>query len=908
MADGVRRLKRVFSAAGTDEDTLLDQLLDHPLFQFVAFCIFIAALVAIVTSGFESRGAGLTESMIGSPAPHDIRATHSFSFTETNLKASEKRRDAAARAVPPVFDWREGKGEVYRKRISQAFSSMRRVLADRARERLNSERPERLEKLQEAGPGTMRRQALIEQLSPERRVAFARVLREEHFQKPLADSIADANFDTVARYGFSPAAENALADILGQVLSKALIGNDARPHADDDSGIYLRRLRGDKLLIEYHVTDVDERLVPMRDVPSLVREAAPQSLGSMQSQALKSSIVSAAVSLVEPTTTFNQSKTEEKREAARQAVADSAQHYDFSSGELIVERGQEVTERHYRIVQRMQEAAQYLNRVQVVAGAVFLALLLIVTLFAFGRRNIRKFRPSTKDIFFMATILLLFLLITQVGTMVAEAFSEQLQIASATAWYYMIPVAAAGMLIRLVLNNEHAVIFTIVFSILTGVIADASLFYSAYTAIGTLVGVATVQQVKHRMALMWSGVTVGAVNVASILSFLLIRGEFFQSTTATLGTSLIGFGGGLFAGLVVLATLPVFEAVFSYTTDIKLLELANLNHPLLRELIMRAPGSYHHSMMVGSLCEAAAEAVDANPLLARVGAYYHDIGKAKNPRYFAENQKPGENPHDKLKPNMSALIIKNHVKDGLEMAKQHRLPKEIQDFIAQHHGTSLISYFYHRAKKMEDPDIPEVDEDDYRYPGPKPQTRETAISLLADGIEAASRAMHNPTPARLKGLVQKMINKAFTDGQLDECDLTLRDLNEIAKAMTRILTGIFHQRPEYPERDEERRQQKVTRSVDAPGSAEKGKESAEREQAEQFAENEAGMRLDGETDSADSSDDTDQRHKGAADGSSNSDGRDGSSENGSDDTDDSDEERASLPRLGEDQRPEPESD
>ncbi|MFB6375053.1 MAG: HDIG domain-containing metalloprotein, partial [Bradymonadaceae bacterium] len=312
----------------------------------------------------------------------------------------------------------------------------------------------------------------------------------------------------------------------------------------------------------------------------------------------------------------------------------------------------------------------------------------------------------------MATTLLLFLLVTQLGTAIGQAFAQQMAFGSASAWYYLIPVAAAGMLIRLVLNNEHAVIFTIVFSILAGLIADASLFYAAYTAIGTLVGVATVQQVKHRLALMWSGVTVGAVNVASIIAFMLIRGNFFQSSGMTLGTALIGFGGGLLAGLLVLATLPVFEAVFSYTTDIKLLELANLNHPLLRELIMRAPGSYHHSMMVGSLCEAAAEAVAANPLLARVGAYYHDIGKGKNPRYFAENQKPGENPHDKLKPNMSALIIKNHVKDGLEMARKHRLPQEIQDFIAQHHGTSLISYFYHRAKQMEDPDIPEVDEDE----------------------------------------------------------------------------------------------------------------------------------------------------------------------------------------------------
>jgi putative nucleotidyltransferase with HDIG domain len=220
---------------------------------------------------------------------------------------------------------------------------------------------------------------------------------------------------------------------------------------------------------------------------------------------------------------------------------------------------------------------------------------------------------------------------------------------------------------------------------------------------------------------------------------------------------------------------------------------------------MQAPGSYHHSMMVGSLCEAAAEKIGCNPLLARVGAYYHDIGKAKNPQYFAENQKLGVNPHDKLKPNMSALIIKAHVKDGLEMARHHRLPVVIQDFIVQHHGTSLIAYFYHKAKSLEDPDIQEVDENDYRYPGPKPRSRETAICLLADGVEAASRAMPDPTPARLKGLVQKMISKAFTDGQLDECGLTLHDLNKIAEAFNRILAGIYHHRPEYPtERKQER--------------------------------------------------------------------------------------------------------
>lgn len=768
-------------------------------------------------------------------------------------------------------------------------------MAERAEETLEDNARSELDDVSSSPEDPMGQQSLIEALSTSQRINMARSLRDEHFRPHLHDRLAGANFEALARNGFSPTVENALADILSQVMSRAVVEDDQLPETDEDRGIYLRRFRGDNLLIEYHVTDLEQRLVPMRDVPSLVRELAPRALNSISDERLKSAVVSTAVSLVAPNTTYNQAKTHAKREAARRAVAESADHYEFTKGQTIVNRGQKITERHYRIVRKMHEEDQYLNRIQIIAGTVFLALLLIVTLFTFGRTNIRDFTPEAKDIVFAATTLLLFLLITQLFTALSHAIAGQLSLGSAASWYYLIPVAAGGMLIRLVLDNEHAILFTIIFSILAGVIADGSLFYAAYTALGTIVGVATVQQVKHRMALMWSGLTVGLINVASILAFLLLRGEFFQSMTATAGTVLIGFGGGLLAGLLVLAILPVFEAVFGYTTDIKLLELANLNHPLLRQLIMRAPGSYHHSMMVGSLCEAAAESIGANSLLARVGAYYHDIGKAKNPRYFAENQKPDENPHDNLKPNMSALIIKNHVKDGLEMARQHRLPSILQDFIAQHHGTSLIAYFYHRAKEMEDPDIPEVDEDDYRYPGPRPQTRETAICLLADGIEAASRAMRNPTPARLKGLVQTMINKAFTDGQLDECDLTLRDLNEIAKAFTRILTGIFHQRPEYPDEDEDR-QKRMTRANDTPQD----------EQEEELEEHPGSFADDQQMDSGGAPAQSADAPARASDATEEDDGSEhpkkgsgpDTSEDEGDRSDDQQEDRESLPRLG----------
>jgi len=245
--------------------------------------------------------------------------------------------------------------------------------------------------------------------------------------------------------------------------------------------------------------------------------------------------------------------------------------------------------------------------------------------------------------------------------------------------------------------------------------------------------------------------------------------------------------------------IPVIESLFHYTTDIKLLELANLNSPLLRDLMVRAPGTYHHSVVVGNLVEAAAEAINANPLLARVAAYYHDIGKASKPLYFIENQAGEENRHDKLTPSMSALVLISHIKEGAELAREKRLGQPIIDIIRQHHGTGLIRFFYDRAKTQAEAAGQTVEEKNFRYPGPKPQTREAGIVMLADCVEAASRTLVNPTPDRIQGMVQKIINNIFIDGQLDECELTLKNLHEIARSFNRILTGIFHHRIDYPE-------------------------------------------------------------------------------------------------------------
>jgi len=283
-----------------------------------------------------------------------------------------------------------------------------------------------------------------------------------------------------------------------------------------------------------------------------------------------------------------------------------------------------------------------------------------------------------------------------------------------------------------------------------------------------------------------------------VMVLALAEGKGFSADTVlSAAFALVGTSVGL--PMVVMAATPMIEAAFGYASDIKLLELANLNHPALKELIVQAPGTYHHSIILGTLVENAAEAIGANPLLARSCAYYHDIGKGRNPLYFGENQK-GENKHEALAPAMSAVIIKRHVTEGMEMARQYRLPKAVADAIPQHHGTRLVGYFFHKAvKEQEGKENPvPVDESVYRYAGPKPQFKESALVMIADAVEASCRAMPEPTTPRLQAQVQKIINLIFAEGQLDECDLTLKDLTLIAQSFLHTLEGIYHARPQYP--------------------------------------------------------------------------------------------------------------
>lgn len=437
------------------------------------------------------------------------------------------------------------------------------------------------------------------------------------------------------------------------------------------------------------------------------------------------------------------------------------------------------------------------------AARISIVFLVIYTIHRFALTGLRQYRPKIKDLITLFVLLVISLFSTAVGRVLAQSLSAYFGQITPESLYFAIPFAAAGILIQALMGLQYSFIFSLSLSFILAVYFPQEIILAPLALSTSLVACLSMTKFRTRSAYLKAGFSVVLISIPFVLSsLLLVPDPTFLDLVVRLAAAIIG---GITCAFVVAGTAPILEYLGDYVTDISLLEIATLDHPLLKELSIQAPGTWNHSMVIGMMVEAAADETKANPIVARVGAYYHDIGKMKKPLYFVENQARGENRHEKLSPSMSALIIKSHVKEGLELAGKHRIPQIIQDLIPQHHGTSLIEYFYDKACKeaqetATDGQAPaEVDETLYRYPGPRPQTKEAGILMLADGIEAATRSISEPTPDRIQGLVQKMLNKTFASGELDECELTLKDLHKIAKAFTRVLSGIYHQRIAYAE-------------------------------------------------------------------------------------------------------------
>lgn len=438
-------------------------------------------------------------------------------------------------------------------------------------------------------------------------------------------------------------------------------------------------------------------------------------------------------------------------------------------------------------------------------GRILIVFLCLYTIHRFSLVSLNRYQPRAKDFIYVHLVLLLTLAMVGAGRFLSIAIStyafslSELFPIHANSLHFAIPYAVGAFVIQAVLGIHHGLIFSLSLSLILGIYIPEEFLLVAGVLLSCLVACLSLTRFRTRSAYIRAGLNVALIMLPfALASFVISPTSSFTDIFIRLLSTVLG---GLLCSFIAAGITPIIEYIGGYVTDMRMIEMATLDHPLLKELSIQASGTWNHSMVMGMMVEAAADEIGANAVLARVGAYFHDIGKMKKPLYFVENQGGAENRHDKLSPSMSALIIRSHVKDGIELAKKHKLPQALIDMIPQHHGTSLIEYFYEKASKemKEAGEDQEVDKSLYSYPGPKPQTKEAGLLMLADGIEAAARTIPDPSHDRIQGLVQKMINKVFASGQLNECELTLKDLHLIAKCFTHVLSGIYHQRVQYAE-------------------------------------------------------------------------------------------------------------
>ena len=441
----------------------------------------------------------------------------------------------------------------------------------------------------------------------------------------------------------------------------------------------------------------------------------------------------------------------------------------------------------------------FISRVTVV-------FLTIFSIYGFYVRSSIKKDLKIKNFITIFMVLFLSIIVLKFFQFLTDALINEIQSSdygfklTSTELTLAFPMATGALLIQSVMNTRMAAMFVFIWSAIIGFYFVDTIFLFLFTISSSLVAVSSVVKVRSRGVYLRAGLNIALLSIPFSLIILLSSESFvYIDFLICIFSRLLG---GLFCYLIASGLTPILEHLGNYVTDMRLIEIATLDHPLLNELSIQASGTWNHSMVMGMMGEMASDLVGANPVLVRTGAYFHDIGKIKKTMYFIENQQGEDNPHDKLTPSMSALIIKSHVKEGVEMAQKYKLPSLVIDMIKEHHGTSLIEYFYNKALNDQKDNAEEVDELLYRYPGPKPQSKEAGILMLADCIEASVRALPEHTKDNIQVLVKKMINKIFAAGQLDECDLTLNDLYKIAGSFVKTLTGIYHQRIAYVDNKE----------------------------------------------------------------------------------------------------------
>ena len=743
--------------------------------------IMMSALSAFIVVQVDPVGSDTLSP--GDLAPRTVKAPRGFHYQDTLER--QRLQQVAKESVRPVYIDRRDLQEEKRRDVAKAFRDAREDLQAALGED-SSDLP--LEQQIIVLPAEQRKEILT------------------NFKATLGTAIPHSDALLLLRSGF-PVGASDLADHLAQQATLNYIFPSSSVPWDDLLPITVIRVT-DTGREERQVADPQELFTPEQARQGVIVSLEADGLREKRWGASVAALVQA---LIRPNVRFSETETQRRMQQASDSV-DEVERY-VQKGTLLFLGGQVLTEQHVVFYQALQTQGSP-NLLMHVFSVGVLFLLLFSVLFYFGSQHGSRFQTGFREVVAAAALLVFFQVISRFLVGVSDGLSHLVgyECPPSAVWLF-IPVAGGAIVLRLLMGTVWATIFTLATAFSCAMLMELQGLYFLFFTLTGITGASAVHHTRERGALLRAGLIVGLVGAAAALFVELVKLYFVEvassgdAMTSAVWSVLFAFAGGLLSSFVALALIPVFE-LLGFVTDYRMMELASLNHPLMKQLMLRAPGSYHHSVVVGSLAEAACDSIGANSLQAKISAHFHDIGKALKPQYFIENNRDGKSRHQGLDPNTSAQIIIGHVVDGHKLAVENRLPKAIIDNILMHHGTGLLQYFYKQAKEQAS-DSSLVRESDFRYPGPKPDSKESGIIMLADKVEAATRTIKEPTEEKFRAMISRIINSVIADGQFDRCPLTFRELHVIGESFVSILMGIHHQRIEYPQTAELSRSSKV---------------------------------------------------------------------------------------------------
>jgi len=717
----------------------------------------VSLLCSLVVANYDQAPSEVLQ--FNDVAPRTVRASTTFHYND--YAAREAEQQAARETIAPVYVYEENLKEQISVRIASSFAAARQEMGSNS------------VLLEEDTTGLV-----------------------ERFRSQLGVYIPASDVMILAEEGFPEHAEELATVLFEEAMGRHVVA-DREALPPQRRPMRVISLSGG-VRTERTIADYESVVNPQEAREQLTLRLIEMNRPDEPWVAAASVIARASI---RPNFSYDAIETENRREHAVAAVPMTTK--TVKRGTTLFRKGDVLTELHlvrYRSLRESRDGRSFW--VGLISVLCFVALLFL-TLYQFGTSYLRDFSDRFRDLLAIASLTLLMAIAARIVVASADGISGLVgnEAAPESVWF-LVPVAGAAMLVRLLVGVPWTLAFAIVSASVCGLLMNLQMPYVVFFIISSVVAAGAVEHTRERMAVVKAGVFTGLLNAATVLLIHFVQlalsdGEVSMATTMRpVWSMMFAFSGGILSAFLVLGLIPVFESL-GFVTDYRMMELANLNHPLMRQLMLKAPGTYHHSVVVGSLAEAACDAVGANALESKVCAYFHDIGKMAKPFYFVENQRDHINRHDQLDPYTSAQIIINHVIDGLQMAHDHGLPKPIIDNIAMHHGTGLLPYFHHRALQKAG-DAGGVDESLFRYPGPKPNTREAGILMLADKVEAATRTIKEPNERKFTEMIGRIINSVMGDGQFENCPLTFQEIYTIADSFSAVLVGIHHHRIEYP--------------------------------------------------------------------------------------------------------------